>query len=174
MDQRLSESEERELTEHLASCPACAEEQARYIGIESLFADARWLPVPGGFSQHVMRRIHQRRTRLAVLRGFLAVVIFGLVAVGTLALLTSLLNPVFQQLVRYPFFAWLVTTGEGIAAVLRTVVYALRLVLSTVLNSLTPYVVGYLALAALLLLAWTRTVVLSRRSSGMILQNNSR
>ena len=61
LDGALTQSEERELEEHMANCPECRTVGAQLAALQAGFAGLEEISAPEGFTQGVMDRIQKQK-----------------------------------------------------------------------------------------------------------------
>lgn len=83
LDGALTDSEQRELEAHLASCPECRAAGAQLETLQSSFAELEDIPAPEGFTQSMMGRVRAEETPKVIPRRFRALT--GLAACLALA-----------------------------------------------------------------------------------------
>lgn len=169
LDNRLDEVGQRELDTHISGCETCQNTWAYMRRINNVFERAQQSQPPSAFSMLVMQRIRRRKLVRSLLRG--AGIVAGSSAAVVLAfgLLAFTLSPLTHSITQYPFIAFFVSLADSLTSIGRTCGYALRLVLSSTLNSSYPLIViGYLMVAIFLIIWWTRALLVPRKTQVVV------
>jgi len=160
LDILLDDEEDRALDRHLAICQRCASEQRNMEIVSRLLDDAGDVEPPPLLASCVMARVHRHKRRMAALRfGLLALVaVVVCLAVCVTPLLTP--GPPLSRVMSRPA---LVSALSGVAArvldLLRTLLGASQLITKAfVAGPWLAGLIGVVALAAILVPVWARTV----------------
>jgi len=161
LDEPLSAEQERVLQAHLADCQTCRKEWQMMQRVTDLFDNVSLALPPPRMAEMVMARICQRDRRLTAWQSgmwlsaglIIALLLGSVLIVGISSLVVNAMDgPSFVRA-----FAQAITHLVSIVA---TVLEASAIVLRALLASPTwLVVVGYLILAGVLLLGWTRVVM---------------
>ena len=159
-DNRLSVSEQADLDRHMAACDACRDEWGYLRRMNALLAGAIRVQPPPGFTNHVMARIRQRILWRSIVRRGSMILAFSVLIAVFLSVLILLISPVVVPYIQVPLFRAVIAFFERSNGLLLTCGNAFRLVLNAVFNSSFPFVViGYLMVAVVLVIWWTRVLL---------------
>ncbi|MHB1356983.1 MAG: anti-sigma factor family protein [Anaerolineae bacterium] len=171
IDKRLSAAEQLEFEAHLAECESCRDEWAYMRRMNALLAGAKRVQPPPGFTAHVMARIQQRLLWRSILRGGSLVFIFSLLVAISFSSVVIAISPALDPFVRTPLLASIIAFFERSNGLVLTCSNALHAILSAAFNSNYPFIiVGYLMVAVVLLIWWTRVLLVPRLKSSVVNQ----
>lgn len=174
IDNRLSAAEQQNLEVHLAACESCRDEWAYMRRMNALLAGAKRVQPPPGFTTHVMARILQRILWRRILRGGSLMLVFSLLVAIIFSSIIIAVSPVFSPVIRTPFFAAIIAFFERSNALVLTCGNAIRLILNAAFNSNFPFIViGYLMVAVVLVIWWTKVLLVPSRKSSVVTQEGN-
>lgn len=174
IDNRLSSAEQQNLEVHLAACESCRDEWAYMRRMNALLAGAKRVQPPPGFTTHVMARIQQRILWRNILRGGSLMLVFSLLVAIIFSLIIIAVSPVFYPFMRTPFFAAIIAFFERSNTLVLTCSNAFRLILNAAFNSNYPFIViGYLMVAVVLVIWWTKVLLVPSRKSLVVTQKDN-
>lgn len=162
LDGRLSAADEMLLDDHLASCPACAEEWQRWQEVDCLFRTAPAVEAPVDLAERVLARLKPAPSPRALVGSF------ALLALGAVALLAIYLVPVVLGALQWGVdgdraasaFLALLGLGVRVLQVCLTLADGCRLFCWALLSSPSMAVILVYAFVALLALGvWLRLVI---------------
>lgn len=174
IDNRLSAAEQQNLDAHLAACDSCRDEWAFMRRMNALLVGAKRVQPPPGFTAHVMARIQQRTLWRRVLQRGSLMLVFSLLFAVILCLIIIGISPVFLPALQAPLFASIIAFFERSNGLMLTCGNAIHALLSAAFSSNYPFIViGYLMVAVVLVIWWTRVLLVPNRKPSNVNQQDT-